>query len=177
MIVCKALGTAEHGLFFQFIHTPHGDRLQSIIEIFRDIIGLPNIAGAIDGTHIPLTLQPSKRYTPMPQDFFNRKRFHSIILQGVCDTNRMFWNVCAGQPGSVHDAGQFAVSSVAAQLSTRQILAVPVIYLRGMDIRPYLIGDTAYPSRPYLLRNFKYGNAAMVDHNRYLVIPILFLIH
>ena len=56
MIVCKALGTAEHGLFFHFIHTPHGDRLQNIIESFRDITGLPNIAGAIDGTHISLTL-------------------------------------------------------------------------------------------------------------------------
>ena len=113
----------------------------------------------------------------MPQDFFNCKRFHSIILQGVCDTNRMFWNVCAGQPGGVHDVGQFAVSFVAAQFSTRQILAVPVIYLRGMDIRPYLIGDTAYPSRPYLLRNFKSANEAMVDHNKYLIFPILFLIH
>ena len=39
MIVCKALGTAEHGLFFQFIHTPHGDRLQSIIESFRVSLG------------------------------------------------------------------------------------------------------------------------------------------
>ena len=86
----------------------------------------------------------------------------------------MFWNVCAGQPGGVHDAGQFALSSVAAQLSTRLILTVPVIHLKGMDIRPYLIGNTAYPSKPYLLRNFKSGNAAIVDHNRYLIIPNFF---
>ena len=77
----------------------------------------------------------------------------------------------------MHDARQFAISSVGAQLSTRQILAVPIIRLRGMDIRPYLIGDTSYPNRPYLLRNFKSGNEAMVDHNRYLVFPILFLIY
>ena len=89
----------------------------------------------------------------------------------------MFWNVCVGQPGSVHDAGQFAVSSFAAQLSTRQILSMPVIRLRRMDIRPYLIGDITYPSRPYLLKNFKFGNEAMVDHNRYMVFPILFLIY
>ena len=127
---------------------------------------MPNIVGAIDGTHIPLTCRPSLRHTPMPQDFFNRKKFHSIVLQGVCDTNRMFWNVCAGQPGGVHDAGQFVVSSLATQLSTRRILATPVIRLGGLDIRPYLIGDTAYPSRPYMLRNFKPGNAAMVDHMR-----------
>ena len=55
MIVYKALGIAEHGLFFQFIHTPHGNRLQSIIESFRDISGLSNMVGAIDGTHIPVT--------------------------------------------------------------------------------------------------------------------------
>ena len=60
MIVYKALGTTKHGLFFQFIHSHHGDRLQSIIESFRDITRLPNIASAIDGTHIFLTWQPSK---------------------------------------------------------------------------------------------------------------------
>ena len=27
IIVCGALGTVEGGLFFQFIHTPQGDRL------------------------------------------------------------------------------------------------------------------------------------------------------
>jgi len=168
MIVCRALGSAEDGLFFQFIHTPDGDRLQRIIESFRDITGLPNIAGVIDGTHIPLTSRPSRRHTPMPQDFFNRKKFHSIVLQGVCDTNRMFWNVCAGQPGGVHDASQFVVSSLATQLSTRQILRAPIIQLGGMEIRPYLIGDTAYPSRPYMLKNFKLGNPDLVDHNRYV---------
>ena len=60
MIVCQALGIAEGGLFFQFIHTPQVDRLQNIIESFRDIIGLSNIASAIDGTHILLSMRPSK---------------------------------------------------------------------------------------------------------------------
>ena len=166
MIVCRVLGPGENGIFFQFIYTPQGDRLQNIIESFRNITGLPNIVGAIDGTHIPLSTRPNRRYTPMPSHFFNRKKFHSIVLQGVCDTKKMFWNVCAGQLGGVHNAGQFDVSFVATQLSTKQILPRPIIHLGGTEIRPYLIGDTAYPSRPYLLRNFKLGNPAMVDHNR-----------
>ena len=58
MIVCWALGIVEGALFFQFIYTPQGDRLQNIIESFRDIIRLSNIAGAIDGTHIPLSMRP-----------------------------------------------------------------------------------------------------------------------
>jgi hypothetical protein len=83
MIVCRALGSGEHGLFFQFIHTFSGDRFQSIIEKFKDITGLPNIAGAIDDTHIPLSARPSRRYTPMPQDFYNKIHFHNIVLQVV----------------------------------------------------------------------------------------------
>jgi len=143
------------------------DRLQNSIETFRDITGLPNIVGAIDGSHIPLTTKLSTQYTPILQDFFNWNLF-SIVLQGVYDANRMFWNVCAGQSRGVHDTEQFAMSSIAAQLSTRQILAKPVIHLSGMDIRPYLIDDTAYPSWPYLLKNFKLGDPEMVDHNRYV---------
>ena len=60
MIVCRVLGTGEDGLFFQFIHTSQGDRLQNVIESFRDITGSPNIAGAIDGTHIPLSTRPNR---------------------------------------------------------------------------------------------------------------------
>ena len=70
MIVCRVLGTGEDGLFFQFIHTPQGDRLQNVIESFRDITSLSNIASAIDGTHILLSTRPNRRYTPMPSDFF-----------------------------------------------------------------------------------------------------------
>ena len=103
----------------------------------------------------------------MPSDFFNRKKFHSIILQGVYDADRIFWNVCAGQPGGVHDASQFDVSSLHAQLSTTQILAQPIIRLRDINIQPYLIGDTAYPNRPYMLKNYKPANPAMVDNMRF----------
>ena len=60
MIVCRVLGTGEDSLFFQFIHTPQGDRLQNIIESFRDITDLPNIASTIDGSHISLSTRPNR---------------------------------------------------------------------------------------------------------------------
>ena len=128
---------------------------------------MPNIAGAIDGTHIPMTCRPTRRFTPMPSDFFNRKKFHSIVLQGICDAERIFWNVCACQPDGVHDACQFVISSLHAQLSTRRILAEPISRLRNINIQPYLIGDTAHPSMPYMLKNYKPANPAMVDKMRF----------
>jgi hypothetical protein len=27
------------------------------------------------------------------RDFFNQKNFHSLLLQVVCDSNKLFWNV------------------------------------------------------------------------------------
>jgi hypothetical protein len=157
MRICRVLSSRE-GLFSVYIHTPTGDRLQDIIEKFRDITGVPNICGAIDGTHIPLLTRPDAHITPISADFFNCKKFHSVLLQAVCDIDKIFWNVCAGQPGGVHDVGQFRWSSLYQDLHQRRILQDPSIIVRGVQIQPFLIGDSAYLSRPYLLKNFKPGN-------------------
>lgn len=93
----------------------------------------------------------------MPSDF------HSIVLQDVCDTDMIFKNVCAGQLGGVHDACQLVVSSLYAQLSRRRIVAEHVIRLQSINIQLHLIGDTTYPRRPYMLKNYKPANPAMVD--------------
>ena len=84
-LVCGILSSRDQGLFTTYIHTPTGDRLHDIIERLRNSKRLPNICGAIDGTHIPLAQQPRSDLTPIASDFFNRKKFHSVILQEICD--------------------------------------------------------------------------------------------
>ena len=78
-----------------------------------------------------------------------------MLLQAVCDLKRFFQNVCAGQHGRVHDVGQFAWSKIYTQLRRREILPEPVMENEGIAVRPYLLGDSAYPSCLYLLKNFK----------------------
>ena len=34
-------------------------------------------------------------------------------------------------------------------------MSEPVLEIGGVEVRPYLLGDSAYPSRPYLLKIFK----------------------
>jgi hypothetical protein len=131
--------------------------------MFRDVTGLPNICRAIDGTNIQLTRRSSLYITPWTFDFFNMKKFHSVVLHAVCDMNKMFWNVCTGQPGGVHDAGQFRWSSLYQELLERTILSEPSIHVKGVCVQLYLIGDTTYPSHPYLLKNFKPQNPTLVD--------------
>ena len=153
-IVCDILVDRDK-LFSHYISIPTGEQLESIISDFHDITGLPNICGAIDGTHISLAERPSHMVTHAQSDFFNRKKFHSIVLQGVCDAKRVFWNVCAGQPGGVHDGGQFKSSSLYQQLRDRSILQQPVVNVGGKMCTPYLIGDSAYPIRTYLQKNWR----------------------
>jgi len=88
-IVCDIL-TNEDKLFSKYISIPSGDYLLGIISDFESLTQLPNICGAIDGTHIPLAEIPNRRVTLAASDFFNRKKFHSIVLQGVCDSEKIF---------------------------------------------------------------------------------------
>ena len=166
-IVCEVLSSRDQGLFIIYIHTPTRDRLHNIIERFKNSTRLPNICGAIDRIHIPLARRSRSDFIPMASDFFNRKKFLSVVLQGICDMDRIFWNVCARQPGGIHDAGQFQWSYVYHELHQMHILSNSTIVVRGVQVKPYLIGDSAYLSQPYLLKNYKPRNPAFRDQKRF----------
>ena len=103
----------------------------------------------------------------MPSDFYNSKRFHSIVLQGICDVHRIFWNVCASQPCRVHDAGQFVISSLHTQLNTRQILAELIIWLHNIDVQPFLLDTQHIQVDLICLKNYKHANPAMINKMRF----------
>ena len=64
-------------LFPKYIRIPNGDSLKQVVQGFNDK-GFPQCVGALDGLHISI-VSPHD----CPADYFNRKGFHSIILQGV----------------------------------------------------------------------------------------------
>ena len=82
--------TDREKLFNHYIAIPSKDHLQGIINDFEELIGLSNICGAIDGTHVSLAKHPSKKITLAASNFYNRKKFYSIVLQGVCNSKRFF---------------------------------------------------------------------------------------
>ncbi len=85
---------------------------KGIISSFKVLTWLPNVVNAIDGTHIHLTNHLNYKMTSTIGDFFNRKKIHLVVLQGVCDANNIFWNVCVNQFGGMHDATQFKMSNL-----------------------------------------------------------------
>ena len=62
---------------------PEGTRLREVVVGFEVCWGFPQVAGAIDRTHIPI-ISPREN----PSDYYNRKGFYSIIMQAIAD---FFW--------------------------------------------------------------------------------------
>ncbi|KAJ1216625.1 hypothetical protein NDU88_004226 [Pleurodeles waltl] len=90
--------------------TTYRDGVEDLPTVKGDFYALghiPNIIGAIDGTHVVLV--PSHR---SEQVYRNRKSYHSMNVQMVCLADQYISHVNAKFPGSVHDAYILRNSSI-----------------------------------------------------------------
>ncbi|KAM7427891.1 hypothetical protein ABFA07_021040 [Porites harrisoni] len=124
-----------------FIKFPKGEaETKRAIQAFQEISCFPQVVGAIDRSHIPIIAPKID-----PNDYYNRKQFHSIVLQGVADADGRFIHVSTGYAGSIHDARVLRMSSLVNEVEDRTILVSPVIRTgTGEEIRPLLVADPAY---------------------------------
>ncbi|KAJ9514857.1 hypothetical protein QJQ45_028602 [Haematococcus lacustris] len=85
---------------------------QATVLEFEHISGLPQIVGALDGSHIRID-QPDN----VGHAYYNHKGFQSFVAQGLVNARGKFMDVYAGHPGRTHDALVFPHSPLARQLS------------------------------------------------------------
>ncbi|XP_077373730.1 uncharacterized protein LOC144016442 [Festucalex cinctus] len=112
--------------------------------------GLPRCVGAIDGAHIPI-IAPQENH----RDYVNANGWHSIILQGVADGKGLFWSACAGMAGGLRHAQAIRETSLweAAERG-------------GLEPGYYILGDRAYPLKPWLLKAFRRDGGALTPERR-----------
>ena len=153
---CKKVNEAMHFLVHSKLHIisklQRGIDFQTIINGFQRKWNFPQCLGAIDGTHIPI-----KAPIIHHADYFNRKSFHSVILQVVCDSQCCFTDVFAGWPDRAHDSRVFARSQVGKMITEGRLIPNDVNLSRVIDnhiIEPFLIGDPAYPLSRHLMKNY-----------------------
>jgi len=77
---------------------------------FAAMSRFPNVIGAIDCTHIAIRAPSDHEFA-----YVNRKHFHSINVQVICDAQMCLTNV-ARWPGSTHDSFILRNSSVGNRL-------------------------------------------------------------
>jgi hypothetical protein len=124
----------------KFVTFPSEYKFRELAKDFEALHGIPYVVGAIDGSHIPIIAPVNGG-----EDYYCRKSFHSALLQGIVDTNCIFWDYEFGWAGSMHDCTVFKLTKVGRKCIEGKLL-------------PYkLIGDAAYPVRPWIYCPFKGG--------------------
>lgn len=97
---CKAVNQT---LFHEMIQFPTSrDAKISAAKDFCERWQFPDTIGALDGTHIPI-LAPAVD----PNDYFNYKKYHSLVILALVNANCEFTYVNVGRPGGVNDATIF----------------------------------------------------------------------
>lgn len=156
---CKAIVDC---LLKQYIQFPSGTKLDEIVHGFLTKWGVPQCVGAIDGSHIPIA-GTAMNHT----DYYNRKGWYSVILQGVVDHSYRFLDINVGWPGSVHDARVFARSSLYSNITEKHVLPDKKITINGIDIPLFLIGDSAYPLDTWLMKPFTHSTSLTQQQQYY----------
>ncbi|XP_050300320.1 uncharacterized protein LOC126738889 [Anthonomus grandis grandis] len=129
----------------EFIKVPTSDVEWNYIQAgFKNKWNFPSCIGAIDGKHVVIKAPPKSG-----SDYFNYKKDHSIILLALVDHDYCFTYVDTGAKGRASDAGVFANSSLFKVLEQN---------LLGIPRDAVIVGDDAFPIKPYLLKPYSKRN-------------------
>jgi hypothetical protein len=132
----EMLNILSNQIFSQVVRMPVSAEAKATIAAdFMNRCYIPNVIGAIDGTHIPMS-RPSQSHI----DFINRKSFHSMVFQGVAiGSTLQFIEFSGGWAGSVGDSVMFKQSELYKQFTS------------GLYGQYRLLADAAYGLQQWCL--------------------------
>eukprot|EP00117_Sycon_ciliatum_P014843 scpid34720/ scgid14937/ Putative nuclease HARBI1; Harbinger transposase-derived nuclease len=146
-IVHAAVSVFKNILVPAAIKFPSGRELEDVIAGFSDLAQLPMCAGAIDGTFVHI-----KKPALWGDNYWCYKNFIAIHMLAVCDHRCQFTFVDVGRAGCVGDAFSYAESSLRRRIVGGRWLQDLHRNFDGTTVRPYLIGDSAFPLEPQLMK-------------------------
>ncbi|KAL3677667.1 hypothetical protein R1sor_004573 [Riccia sorocarpa] len=133
---------SPHKLFSKYVGLPRGARFQASTEKFYSLSKLPLVVGCIDGSYIKLRKKPKADQNPA--EYWNRHHDHAVLLQGLCDAD-------------------LTERRVRGRGSTRRTVQEETV----VGLRPYIIGDAAYPLTSFLMKAFDKRRNGEVSRNNF----------
>ena len=135
--------------FEETLKFPDRKDWQKIIDGFENRWDLPNCFGAIDGKHVRI-----KKPNKAGSDFFNYKKFSSVVLMGLVDSQYKFIWVDIGYNGGSSDSQIWNISELNKRIEAGDIDLPPEKPLpQDSDISPYfIVGDDAFALKSYLMK-------------------------
>ncbi|KAL1020848.1 hypothetical protein UPYG_G00005530 [Umbra pygmaea] len=121
--------------------------------------GFPNTIGAVDCTHVAIEAPSLNEF-----NYVNRKAFHSVKVQIICNTHKMLLNVVERWPGGTNDSFILQNSNVGLRLQDGDIqdgrliakycvswLYFPLMYYSIYLYDSVFVGDRGYPLKQWLM--------------------------
>ncbi|KAM7300341.1 protein ALP1-like isoform X2 [Ixodes scapularis] len=146
--VCTALWEVLGPLYVACPEQP--EEWKKVAADFEDRWNVPNCIGAIDGKHVIIEcpkLSGSLNH--------NYKGSFSKSLLAISDARYRFLYVEIGHHGSESDGGIFARSQLQRRINCgEQGLPPPAAVGEEGDLPYFLLGDEAFPLKPYLMRPY-----------------------
>ena len=136
----------------QYVYMSRDQRqTQYIKEKFYNLAHFPNVVACVDGTHVRISTPSEHEW-----EFVNRKGFHSINVQIMCDSDFKIVNCVARWPGSTHDSRML-----------RESLIYALFEEEGFNRPGIILGDSGYPLKEWLMVPIMNpGTAAEQRYNR-----------
>ena len=159
-VICQEFEEAlcrKKDLFIPFPYM--ADEVQAVMNDFEEEYHFPQIVGAVDGCHIEINAPPENK-----EDYFNRKQYYSINVQGIVNPQLHFQHIAVGFPGSIHDSRVLRLSRIFNLAENEEILTAPTRMVNRVQLRPMLVGDSAYPLKNWLLKPF--SNRGHLSHQK-----------
>jgi hypothetical protein len=143
---------------------PDENRMEDIKARLEAVSGLPNCCGAIDATHITMTLPA----VDSSEDWCDPAKNYSMFLQGVVDDEMRFIDIVTGWPGGLTVSRLLEYSGLYKLCEAGNRLNGPVrVSGDDAEIREFIVGDICYPLLPWLMTPFQGKNLStpMVNFN------------
>ena len=106
-IMLETYKVIANRLLPKYVQVPNNGILRGIVDGFGLRWGFPQTVGGIDGTHLPF-IKP----VHSAADYYNKKGYYSVLMQGLVNFRGRFINVNIGWPGMVHNAWVLVKSSL-----------------------------------------------------------------
>lgn len=130
---------------------PTSRQLKEGSEKFYRKTKFPHCDGSIDTKQVKI-----KRPANTMSQYFNYKKYYSVVLQGVADADCKFIAIDVGGYGRQSDGGTFMASEFYDMLTRGQLpIPQPDELPNSRLILPYVfVGDAAYPLMENLMKPF-----------------------
>ncbi|CAN4098162.1 unnamed protein product [Withania somnifera] len=134
---------------------PEPSRMEIIKSEFEQSFGLPNCCGAIDATHVVMTLPAIQT----SDDWCDQENNYSMLLQGIVDCEMRFLDIVTGWPGGMTTSRLFKCSGFykLCEIGDRLNGNVQMAF-EGAEIREYILGGFSYPLLPWLITPYEGEN-------------------